>query len=287
VGLVATQNRGGFLAAAAGATVGLALMPDRLRLIMRAVAVIAVGLFLLTALPVKISGGGSLSGAGADPGHRSFSVSQLIANVASIGGAQESGNLGGTVSGRQQLWTLVLHKQVAKGQLIRGQGFGVNLALEVGVLDNGTANLRSPHNSDLDVLARLGLIGFALWVAFWAAWYWRLVAGCRRLARAGLPARRQVAVLCLVVVTATLVSSFFDPQLEGAQAAALMWVAAGIGVVVTSFRGWFGNRDLNLNFDSGRASHRTRALRPAPSAPISHEGPHVPPTVNVPPLSRP
>ena len=42
-----------------------------------------------------------------------------------------------------------------------------------------------------------------------------------------------------MVTTAILVSSFFDPQLEGAQIAALLWTAFGVGVAVTSFRGWF------------------------------------------------
>ena len=122
----------------------------------------------------------------------------------------------------------------------------MNLAYGVGVYDAVTDALRSPHNSHLDILARMGLVGFSLWIALWLGWYWRLVAGCRRLARRGLYGRRQVAVLCLMVNTATLVSSFFDPQLEGAQAAALLWIAFGVGVAVTSFRGWFGDRDLHL-----------------------------------------
>ena len=144
------------------------------------------------------------------------------------------------------LWTRIYQKQVADDLLIRGSGFGMNLATEVGVYDAGTDDLRSPHNSHLDILARMGVVGFSLWIALWFGWYWRLVAGCRRLARRGLYARRQVAVLCLMVNSATLVSSFFDPQLEGAQAAALLWIAFGVGVAVTSFRGWFGDRDLHL-----------------------------------------
>ena len=70
----------------------------------------------------------------------------------------------------------------------------------------------------------------------------RMVTGCWRLARRGMHARRQVGVLCIMVVTAILVSSFFDPQLEGAQIAALLWTTFGVGVAVTSFRGWFGQR---------------------------------------------
>ena len=61
----------------------------------------------------------------------------------------------------------------------------------------------------------------------------------RRLKRLGLHNRRRAAALCLTVATAVLVSTFFDPQLEGAQVAALLWTVFGIGVAVTSRSGWF------------------------------------------------
>ena len=238
--LVVTQNRGGLLAAAAGLMVGLAFLRDRLKLILRALAVIVLGLCMATLLSLKVPGTGTATSP------RTFSASQLFANVASIAGVQEAGNLQGTVAGRDQLWSRIFHKQLEDALLIRGSGFGPNLALQVGVLDAGTDNLRSPHNSHLDILARTGLVGFSLWIALWLGWYRRLIVACRRLARRGLYARRQVAVLCLMITTATLVSSFFDPQLEGAQAAALLWTAFGVGVAVTSFRAWFGHRDLQL-----------------------------------------
>ena len=65
--------------------VGLAFFPsrDRLRLIVRAVAVTALGLVLAVNLSLK------LPFAGGDG--RAFSASQLIANVLSIGGAGSSG----------------------------------------------------------------------------------------------------------------------------------------------------------------------------------------------------
>jgi O-antigen ligase len=233
--LSATQNRGGLVGASAGALVGLALIParDRLRLIVRAVAAVAIGLILALQLSLKIPTQG-----------RSFSASQLVANVLSIGGASSSaaGGLSGTVAGRDQLWSSIFEKEVAEGKLVDGFGFGVNLPYLVGdyQVTSGADPLRSPHNSHLDVLARLGLIGAGLWIALWVGWYRRMLLGCRRLAQRGLHARRQVAVLCTMTVTATLVSSFFDPQLEGAQIAAILWSAFGLGVAVTSFREWFG-----------------------------------------------
>jgi hypothetical protein len=241
IALAATQNRGGLLSAVAAVMVGLAFFRDRLRLIGRAAVVIALIIGIGTLLPLQIPGTTASQG-------RAFSVSQLYANVASIAGAQETGNQNGTVAGRKMLWSQVLQKQESDSRLVNGYGFGPNLAFlagGAGASGYSDAPLRSPHNSHLDVMARLGIIGLSLWIALWVGWYWRLVTGCRRLARAALHGRRRVAVLCLMVNTATLVSSFFDPQLEGAQAAVLVWIAFGVGLAVTSFRAWFRDQDLN------------------------------------------
>jgi O-antigen ligase len=160
--------------------------------------------------------------------------------VVSLGADDSPGNLDGTVKGRQELWSRILAKQIDDGHLVDGSGFGQNLAAEVHVYDEGKETLRNPHNSHLNILARMGVVGFTLWIALWAGWYWRLIAGCRGLARQGLYLRRQMAILSVMVTTAILVSTFFDPQLEGPQMAALLWTAFGIGVTVTTLRPWFG-----------------------------------------------
>ena len=128
----------------------------------------------------------------------------------------------------------------------------------------GSDPLRSPHNSHDDILSRLGLIGIVLWIALWLAWYWRMVTGCLRLARLGLDTRRKVAVLCLMVVTAILVSCYFSPQLEGAQVAVLFWTAVGSGVAVTSFRGLLGQHTLALA--AAKSPSLAVATAPSPSA---------------------
>jgi O-antigen ligase len=229
--LSATQNRGGLLGVAAGAMVGLLFLRDRLRLTAQALVIIAVGLGLAGLLSLEIPVAG-IQG-------REFSASQLITNITSIGGVDSPGNLSGTVDGRQELWSRILDKQVADSHLIDGSGFGQNLAAEVGVYDEGEESLRNPHNSHLHVLARMGLVGFSLWLVLWLAWYRRLLTGARRLAREGQHVRHRFAVLCLVVVSTILVSSVFDPQLEGPQIAILLWTAFGLGVAATSSRAWF------------------------------------------------
>lgn len=231
IALAATQNRGGLLGAVAGLTVGLAFVRNRVGLATRAILVVTAGLGAATLLSLDVPVTGAQG--------RSFSASQLIANVVSLGGKDSPGNLGGTVDGRQELWSRILDKQIADGRLTDGSGFGQNLATEVGVYDEGKDTLRSPHNSHLHILARLGVVGLALWITLWIGWYSRMVAGCRRLAREGSHTRRQVAVLSLMVTTSVLVSCFFDPQLEGPQVAALLWTTFGVGVAATTARPWW------------------------------------------------
>jgi O-Antigen ligase len=237
IALAATQNRASLIGGTAGVAAGLVFLSgrERWRLIVRGVAVVALGLGLAIGLSVQIPDTSGAYG-------RAFSVSQLVDNVASIGSGGGAGGLGGTVAGRDQLWSLVFHQQLVEGRLFDGLGFGVNLPYLVGdtQVTDGPNPLRSPHNSHDDVLARMGLIGLSLWVILWLGWYWQLVTGCRRLARRELHARRQVAVLCMMVVSTILVTSYFSPQLEGAQIAALQWTAFGVGIAVTSSRGWFG-----------------------------------------------
>jgi O-antigen ligase len=236
IALSATQNRGGLVGVAAAAVVGLAFFRGPLRLIKRSLVPIVLVLSLATLLPLRVPIAGWQA--------RSFSVSQLFKNVVSIAGSEQGGNLNSNAAGREQLWTLVYDKQVQDGTLVYGSGFGVNLATQVGVFQASVSQpgnpLRSPHNSHLDVLARMGLVGLALWGALWLGWYWRVAAGCRRLLRSGLCGRGHVAVLCMMVITAILISSSFAPELEGAQVAALLWTAFGAGVAVTGFRDRFG-----------------------------------------------
>lgn len=224
-----TQTRGGLLSGLAGLTVGLIFADNRLRIMVRGALVVVACLVMTAMLSLQISTAGT-------PVHavRTFSAGQLLQNVASISGTSSPGFLSGTVAYRESLWTTVLSQQVEAGRLLNGFGFGLNLANQAGVYDGNYYDpLRSPHNSYLDVLARMGVVGIVLWVALWTAWYWRLVSRCKVLRRRGLGERRCIAVLCLMVNTAYLVGAFFDPAFEGAMAAVIAWTAFGVGVAVT------------------------------------------------------
>ena len=154
IALAATQNRGGLLGVSAGATVGLVFVRERLRLVVPAVLVIAVGARPgHPAVPEGPVRGSRRAGSSRRP---SWSPTWSASAARS-----HPGNLGGTVEGRQELWSRILDKQVRDGHLVDGSGFGQNLAAEVGVYDEGKDTLRSPHNSHLHILARMGLVGFS------------------------------------------------------------------------------------------------------------------------------
>lgn len=231
IAIAGTQNRGGLLGAIAGAAVALAFLSEPRRLVTRILPPLLVLLTVSMLVPVQIPHTG-LQG-------RDYSMTQLVENVSSLVRDDAPGNLRGTARGRQELWSRVLDKQVQDGLLVEGSGFGPNLAAEAGVYDEGQDTLRNPHNSHLHVIARTGLIGLGLWVALWVGWYWRLITACGRLAAQGRERRRGVAALCMTVTTTVLLSSLFDPMLEGPQVAALLWTVFGIGLAVTTSRSWY------------------------------------------------
>ena len=228
IALIATQNRGALLGIMAGGAVALAFMADRARVV----------LWVLAGISHHPHADAPAVGEGPLPRCAGARVLRAAARHQRRQPHRrgDAGNLGGTVDGRKQLWTLVLDKQASERRVLTGAGFGPNLAAEVGVLDDGEDSLRNPHNTHLSVLARMGAVGALLWVAFWVAWYWRVAAASRRLRHTSRHADGQLGGVCLTVATTVLVASVFDPQLEGPQVAVLLWSLVGIGLAVTGRR---------------------------------------------------
>jgi hypothetical protein len=104
---------------------------------------------------------------------RTISVDQLAANLGSVvgaGSAQAPGNLDANVRFRDRLWSATIDKVRADGKVLTGLGFGINTPKAVGLEDQGQVPLRSPHNSHLDIYARMGAIGITIWIALWGLW---------------------------------------------------------------------------------------------------------------------
>jgi hypothetical protein len=80
----------------------------------------------------------------------------------------------------------------------------------------------------------MGLIGALIWVVFWLGWLRRVWRGRRRLKADGFHREQKTLEVCLLGVIAILVNCAFDPTLEGAQVAALLWTMTGLGLLLSS-----------------------------------------------------
>lgn len=219
----ATQGRSGFVAAAAGLAIVGCFTRGRGRL---AFAMGATVLLLVVAgwgLNIEIEG---------DQG-RTISVEQFAQNVASVvggGSAQAPGNLQSNVEFRDQLWAKTLHKVRTDKKILIGLGFGPNIAKTFGFQGVEPESLRSPHNSHLDVYARMGAIGLAMWIVFWALWCTTLLKARSKFRTLGRRVEMGLTEVCVVGAVAILVNAYFDPTLESPQVAIWLWTIVGIGL---------------------------------------------------------
>ena len=232
IALGATQTRGGGLACSVGVVFIFVFMDHRRRSrVLMALFASAFGILAVA----------TATGASYHTSNRTVSASQLFVNAQSILGSTSSGGNGvgsgaqeqKSVNFRTQLWGNVLHVDTSTGSFITGLGFGPNLA-QIGGLKQRSVNtaaaeqLRSAHNSLLDVLARAGLIGAALFAIFWGGWLLRMWRARRRVKDDDT---RGVISACICTITALFINAFFDPTLEGAQVAAVAYTLAAIGVI--------------------------------------------------------
>jgi O-antigen ligase len=223
---VGTQNRGGLVAAAAAILVTVVLL-GRQRWNMAGVMVgtVLVGFVLGWGFNVVVPGGQG----------RDYSVAQLVENAASIsGGSQADTQLNSTVQFRTDLWSGAINLAYDQNALLAGLGFGPNLAQELGVSTGVSDPLRSPHNSHVDILARMGLVGAFLWVAFWVSWYLVMFRRARDASNRLSPEGRGLIKVCMVGVTAILVNAYFDPTLESPQVSIWLWALVGLGLGIAA-----------------------------------------------------
>ncbi len=163
---------------------------------------------------------------------RPASLQQLIENVLSLFGSSSDGGLEGSKQFRLAWWGKIVDYTVFGNHFWTGKGFGINLADDDGFQSTADHSLRSPHNSEMTVLARMGVPGLVLWVLLQGAFgagVLRVTLAHRRAGDAELAAMGGLIVAYWV---AMLVNTSFDPYLEGPQGGIWFWVLFGLGLVV-------------------------------------------------------
>ncbi|MGI9667926.1 MAG: O-antigen ligase family protein, partial [Acidimicrobiia bacterium] len=173
---VSLKNRGGFVAGAIGIVLILIFLNrDRFDLTVTLVGIAAIiaSVALVSQVSVALFG------------DREVSADQFVENVTSIINPSSGGHRQtSTTEWRLELWKNVLG-DVNSEFPITGYGPGPDLGEIYNVAGSGAVKLRNPHNSHVGVIARMGWVGFGLWVLMWSVWALLLLDLRSRLAHRG------------------------------------------------------------------------------------------------------
>ena len=219
-GIVATQNRGGGLALGAGIATALVLRAPA----SRRLSFFGVAAAMITAV--------ALINPQIDIGRQDkLSLEQVRLNAASVfGNAQEGTSLQANKDFRTRWWGQIWGYTVHGPYFWSGKGFGINLADDDGFQTDAEGTLRAPHNSHMTVLARMGVPGLGFWIVLQLAFAGSLVAALRRARRHGAVFWAQIDGLLLVYWISSMVTTSFDPFLEGPQGGIWFWSVFGLGL---------------------------------------------------------
>lgn len=164
---------------------------------------------------------------------RSIGAVQIVEGLGSIVGSSKEANLDGTKTWRLNWWEKIVGYTFKGPFFWTGKGFGMNLAEEDGFVvgtELGGPPVRSPHNANMTILARLGVPGFFLWIATCGVWFGTLF---RTMATARRRGDHQWADIILWIAcygAAIIVDSSFDVALEGPMLGIWFWCLFGFGI---------------------------------------------------------
>ncbi len=246
--LVFIDNRGGFLAMLVPIVLAALMKPNKIgwKVVASGIIMVTIAIGVLETNLVTIS----LRG-------RTFNPDQVIQTVESIVGvSQTNTSLEATKKWRLIWWRHIIQYTVFGPYRWTGKGFGVNLTLSdgpPGVTAEDTT-LRSPHNGNMSVLARMGVPGMLIWGALNCAFVFRVLRGYRRAERSGSRFWSSVNLWIFCYWLAAFINMNFDVYLEGPQGGIWYWSIIGLGVAALRVQ-----------------KHETRLLRTQSRAQVTNE----------------
>ena len=166
-------------------------------------------------------------------GYREVSARQFMANAISLVSSDEASQIdqttGENTSWRLDWWTAIVDDSVDNGRVFVGTGWGDNLANRYGFQifneSEGVNVLRNPHNAFINILARGGWILAGLWLLFHVVLFSGLWQAAKK---APTVLRRDIAWVCLVYLTVSMINGSTDVYLESPQIAIPHWIVIGV-----------------------------------------------------------
>jgi hypothetical protein len=220
--LVFAQSRGGMLAFAVPTLIAFLFAKKRMQIVQLALfAAMFIAIVLLFNVNIEIDGG------------RSLNLNQAIANIVSIFGSSGTGNLDGTKEWRLRWWSAIIDYTVNGDHFWQGRGFGMGLAeadgFVVGAEGDGPM-VRSPHNAQMTILARLGVPGLIIWVSFLICWFTMMARNASAAFRQNQESWGRIFVFIALYALSAIIDSSFDVALEGPMIGIWFWVLIGMGI---------------------------------------------------------
>jgi O-antigen ligase len=161
---------------------------------------------------------------------RAISPQRIASSLESVVGAGSENALAGSREWRLRWWGTICDYTFFGPYFWFGKGFGVNLADDDGFQVLADSALRSPHSAHLNILARTGVPGLALWIALQVAFGARLIGAARLAVRRGEQRMADNVLWVLVYWSAFLLNMSFDLTLEGPHGGIWFWCLIGVGL---------------------------------------------------------
>ena len=170
---------------------------------------------------------------------RKTGLDQISTNVTSIISNEEQGSLSDNKIWRLLWWAKIIDYTFGGEYFINGKGLGMSLAQDDDIIfESNDAELRSPHNFHLSILARYGVPIFCSWI-FW------LFLSFRRLVYKNLSTFKLVLITLQI---AFIFNASFDVFLEGPMGAFPFWIFIGLDLLSDSINldQYLPNNELNI-----------------------------------------
>ncbi len=220
--IIMVSNRGGMVAFALAVFVLVLVRPQRMNLLPFVYGGVVVALALILIDPrIQIDE------------RRTVSLDQFKENVASVFTDSGTSQLENTKAWRINWWSDIVSYTVFGDHFLLGKGYGINLATDDGYQVQKDESLRSPHNATMTVLARSGVPGAALWMAFLLVWSGTLLFQLLDARRQGRVTWTSVHAFLLAYFAAFMVNASFDVFLEGPMGGIWFWCVIGVGMAVS------------------------------------------------------
>ena len=155
---------------------------------------------------------------------RKLGIDQLKENIVSIVNPNIEGTLSDNKIWRLMWWSKIVQYTFGGEYFLQGKGLGMSLVATDEIITDD-AELRSPHNFHLNIVARFGVPIFLVWLC-WLFFHFKKIRDKKE---------NQFQLMILAMMSAFIINATFDVFLEGPMGAFPFWTLVGISYVADTF----------------------------------------------------